>query len=59
MGLIPEGSFISDANLQNWTCPAKSVRTSEEKLAHFCKCDVIKGIDYAIHNTYLSIEIVF
>jgi hypothetical protein len=38
MGLTPEGSLISDVNLQNWTCPAKSVRTSEEKLAHFYEC---------------------
>jgi len=35
MELTPEGSLFSDVNLQNWTCPAKSVRSSEKKLAHF------------------------
>jgi len=59
MGLTPEGSLFSDVNLQNWTCPAKSVRTSEEKLAHFRKCDVIKSVDYTFHNCYLSIEMAF
>ena len=45
MELTPEGSLFSDVNLQNWTCPAKSVRTSEEKLAHYCECDVIRALN--------------
>ncbi|MEY5130255.1 MAG: hypothetical protein RL734_322 [Bacteroidota bacterium] len=45
MGLTPEGSFINDVNLQNWTCPAKSVRASEKKLAHYCECDVIRTLN--------------
>jgi|694.fasta_scaffold30752_3 hypothetical protein len=59
MGLTPEGSFIYDVNLQNWTCPAKSVRASEKKLAHYCECDVMKSIEYTFHDSYLSLEIVF